>query len=494
MKKGMVPALPVNLLIEGRLCLVVGGGKVALRKCMSLLAAGARVRVVSPEVHQDLAALAAQGTIEHVARAFKDDDVKPVSLVFACTDQRAVNRRILTASRKANVLCGCADGNWSAGDFTSPAVTRHGGLTIAVSTGGQSCRRAKLVKESLARHIANMETAELVVVGTDHRHLNLEQREPFHLSGKRLDRVGALLMHIWGVHEFMPLNTCNRIEIMAVASESAIQDGILTHALGVDRLGAHHAYCLKGPAAWEHSALVCAGMMSQTPGENHVVAQMKAALTHATRKGWAAGMLQEWVASALHLSKHIRNEVVPDIPVREIEELALRALGEFFRELGDRTIMIIGSGRVGRGLASGAVGAGARIIWCYHRNKPSLAPEWTGAVELCAWKDRDRFLSEADAVVCATEASEFVLNAAHAACFKRDQRVLLVDLGVPRNIDPALEQAADSVTIMDMEALKGMGNREALAMEAILARCRSIVHTHREQYERLMESFQGGNT
>ncbi len=488
-----MPALPVNLLIQGRPCLVVGGGRVAARKCGSLLAAGAQVRVVSPALCPELVQRVAADGIDWLERPFKVGDVSDAALVFACTDKRSVNRRVLDACRKAKVLCSCVDGNWAQSDFTSPAVTRHGGLTLTVSTGGQSCRRAKLVKTSLARHLESLETADLVVAGTDQRLLTLEQREPFHLAGHRLERVGGLLMQVWGIHEFMLLNTCNRIEILAVASHPTVEAGILCHALGFDRLPRDAWYQLEGRAAWEHSALVCAGMLSQTPGENHVAAQMKDALAAAVRRGWAGGMLQEWMASALHMSKHIKNEVVPDMPVLEIENLALLALQERIGSLRGRTVMIIGSGMVGRGLAEGAMQAGARIVWCYHRNRPEMPPEWADGVALRPLTAIRRHLPSADAVISATESSGFVLQAGHATCFDPGRKVVLIDLGVPRNIDPELARRADAVDLVDIEKLKGRGAAGLEGLRGALDRCRTIVHAHGEQYERLMDSFQGGN-
>ena len=66
-------------------------------------------------------------------------------------------------------------------------------------------------------------------------------------------------------------------------------------------------YLKKGDKAFEHLCLVTAGMMSQTPGENHITAQMKGSLDKAKEKGWAGNMLQEWISSALYVSKEIKN-------------------------------------------------------------------------------------------------------------------------------------------------------------------------------------------
>ena len=485
--------LPINLRVADRLCLVVGGGRVALRKCTSLLAAGARVRLVSPERCPEFSPLLAAHPIEAIQRPFAQHDLHAVTLVFACTDDRAVNRHILAACRQAKILCSCVDGNWADSDFTSPAVTRHGGLTLTVSTGGRSCRHAKLVKDSLARHMESIETADLLVAGTDHRYLDLAQREPFHLAGARLERVGGMLMQLFGVHEFMLLNTCNRVEIMAVASHATAASGLLCHALGFDRLPEDRYYQLAGAEAWEHSALVCAGMLSQTPGENPIAGQMKAALALARKRGWAAGMLQEWMDSALHTSKHIKHDVVPDIPVREIEDLALAALARHAAREPVKNLIVVGSGMVGRALVAAAVRSVPQIVWCYHRHRPALPDAGPGQIALCPMSKLADRLPAASAVICAVEAKGYVLDHTHADRFAPNRETLLIDLGVPRNIDPTLGHASQNLERIDMETLKQADANRQQALAPYIRRCRGIIHAHRAQYEKLMESFQGAN-
>ena len=144
------PMLPVSLLVAGRPCLVVGGGEIAARKTGHLLDAAATVTVVSPTVCAELEKLARAGKIRFVARLFQDADAGGKYLVFATTDDREVNRRVLEACHARGVLCSAADSNWTQGDFVSPAITRRGGLVVTVSTGGRSCREAKIVKDRIA--------------------------------------------------------------------------------------------------------------------------------------------------------------------------------------------------------------------------------------------------------------------------------------------------------------------------------------------------------
>ncbi len=228
--------LPVNLFLAGRPCLVVGGGKVAWRKIQLLLEAGAEVAAVSPEVCPEVGELIEQGLITHTVRPFEAHDIDDATLVYAAANSRGVNRNVLECCREKGILCCCVDGNWSKSDFTTPAITRYNQLTLSVSSGGNDCRQSKMVKNSLARHLKMMEAANLVIVGTDHNHLTVEEREPYHLTGPRFERGGFMIMQLWGIHEFMILNTCNRVEVIAVVSDETEKNGILRHVMGFTAL------------------------------------------------------------------------------------------------------------------------------------------------------------------------------------------------------------------------------------------------------------------
>lgn len=139
---------PVNLDIGGKLCLVVGGGKVAARKVRGLLAAGARVRVISPALHARLEALLAQDGIEWQRKAFVAEDVEGAFLVFAATDQPEVQAAVLAAARSQNLLINMADNPVDC-DFQVPAVLRRGELSISIATNGTTPAVAALVRRQL---------------------------------------------------------------------------------------------------------------------------------------------------------------------------------------------------------------------------------------------------------------------------------------------------------------------------------------------------------
>jgi len=485
--------IPLNLFLDGRPCLVVGGGKVALRKIRLLLDAGAEIAVVSPEVHPEVGELIEEKRITHTVRPFENHDIAGAVLVYAATNSRTVNREVLDCCREKQILCCCVDGNWAQGDFTTPAITHHNQLTLSVSSGGNDCRQSKMVKNSLARHLKMMESANLVIVGTDHNHLTVEEREPYHLTGHRLERAGFMIMQLWGIHEFMILNTCNRVEVIAVVSDETAQNGILRHIMGFTALKEDKFYLKSGKAAFEHLCLVTAGMLSQTPGENHITAQIKEAQENAKARGWAGSLTQAWVSAALQVSKAIKNQVAPMLRVYEIEDLALRYLEATGKDLAASTIMVLGAGTIGKGLVKDSLPKAEKIIWCYHVSPPEISKEWNGKIELCTFNTMKERIAEADIIISATESPGHLLHRAHAPFFNQERPVVLLDLGMPRNIDPELDTLSADITVVDLDGLKYWYRRELADMNDILFRSRAIVSGHQDLYEKITNSFQGGN-
>jgi precorrin-2 dehydrogenase/sirohydrochlorin ferrochelatase len=139
---------PMFVDLQGKCCLVVGGGEIATRKVQGLLDAEARVVVVSPALCATLTTLAAQGVITHHARPFRSDDVLGCTLVIGATDRPDVNAAVCKAARAQDVWVNIVD-TPEACDFIAPAIVRRGALQIAISTGGQSPTLAKRIRMQL---------------------------------------------------------------------------------------------------------------------------------------------------------------------------------------------------------------------------------------------------------------------------------------------------------------------------------------------------------
>jgi len=135
----------ISLNLEDANCLVVGGGTVAFRKVESLLASGATVKVVSPEVAREIENL---GEVEIIRRKFCGDDLEGMFLVISATDNREVNEQVAHAARERGILVNVVDVP-DLCNFYVNAQVRRGDLTISVSTAGSSPATARKIREEL---------------------------------------------------------------------------------------------------------------------------------------------------------------------------------------------------------------------------------------------------------------------------------------------------------------------------------------------------------
>jgi siroheme synthase-like protein len=153
---------PVFLNADGRKCLVVGGGQVALRKVGGLLEHGADVTVISPDLCPGLAELARSGEINALAREYRAGDLENAFLAIAATDNSEVNRRVEAQARRRAVLVNVVD-DIENSDFIAPSYLRRGDVTIAISTCGKSPALARKIRLKLEKELGD-EYAELTSV------------------------------------------------------------------------------------------------------------------------------------------------------------------------------------------------------------------------------------------------------------------------------------------------------------------------------------------
>ncbi|MCZ6646329.1 MAG: bifunctional precorrin-2 dehydrogenase/sirohydrochlorin ferrochelatase [SAR324 cluster bacterium] len=139
---------PVFLKLQGKAVLIVGGGNLALQKWRTLLESGARVTVVAPEMHPQLAAGAGPEGPRLLRREYADADLQGVHLLFAATDDQELNRRIVRTAQQAGIIANAVDDPAHCGFYT-PAVLRRGAVTLAISTSGQFPGLSKALRECL---------------------------------------------------------------------------------------------------------------------------------------------------------------------------------------------------------------------------------------------------------------------------------------------------------------------------------------------------------
>lgn len=400
---------PVNLLLEGQTVLVVGGGRVGLRKTRSLLESGANVRLVCPKALVEFETL----PITWHTKAFSSEDVEGCSLVIACTDDKFVNRHILSVARERHIPCCCADGNWIEGDFIVPAMFRTEDAVVSVSTNGRSCRSAKETKEILFRFMTQTSPGVLFVHG-----VNDAQTIPF-----TPEALSHRLAFLNGLYEWTFLTTCHRTAFIAWATPALIKSGLLTHIFHFPKT----AYTYTDEAAMRHLTFLLAGVESRMIGEFHIVGQVRDAFDLARANGWARTALLNVYAEALRCSQQLREVIEPHLPKIEVETLALEGL--------TGRVVIAGTGRLGAATARQARAMGLEVTVLYHSHP--LEGDWESR-PLVEWREA---LSGASALISALTVEKPYFNA-------NEISIPMIDLGAPRNI-------AGETNVRDLDVLRG---------------------------------------
>jgi len=134
--------------IAGQPVLLAGGGEVAARKAVALLAAGVRLRIIAPALSAPLAELHAADALTWEARPVTPDDVDGMALVICATDDDGADAAVAARARASGIPVAVA-GEPGAGSFITPAVVRRGALQVAVSTGGGSPALAAFVRRRI---------------------------------------------------------------------------------------------------------------------------------------------------------------------------------------------------------------------------------------------------------------------------------------------------------------------------------------------------------
>jgi precorrin-2 dehydrogenase/sirohydrochlorin ferrochelatase len=143
---------PVNLNIKDKLCVVIGGGRVAERKVKNLLRYEGRVRVISPDLTDRLSKWASQGKMDYTRSEYRASHLKGAFLVYAATSDRKVNAEIARDAAKQRLLVNVADSPTESA-FILPAVVRKREISIAVSTNGLSPGKSVRIRDRIKEFI-----------------------------------------------------------------------------------------------------------------------------------------------------------------------------------------------------------------------------------------------------------------------------------------------------------------------------------------------------
>ena len=139
---------PVNLNLENKKSVVIGGGKVALRKILTLLDCGARVEVITPEACEEISQLAEDKKIILLCEKYSAEKLCDGVILIAATNDLELNKKILADGRKKNFLVNAVEGE---SDFNVPSKIERGDFLLTISTGGNSPAFSKFVRENLEK-------------------------------------------------------------------------------------------------------------------------------------------------------------------------------------------------------------------------------------------------------------------------------------------------------------------------------------------------------
>ncbi len=156
---------PVSLDLRDRPCVVVGGCGMAEEKAKGLLAAGARVTVVSPELTPGLADLAVEGRVDVIARRYRRGDLRKAFLVVVVERDPAVAEAVWQETRERNVLVNTMDDAPHC-DFIAPAVLRRGDLAVAITTDGKAPALAARLRQRLDLELGDEHARFLELAGS----------------------------------------------------------------------------------------------------------------------------------------------------------------------------------------------------------------------------------------------------------------------------------------------------------------------------------------
>jgi glutamyl-tRNA reductase len=315
----------------------------------------------------------------------------------------------------------------------------------------------------------------LVLVGISHHRAPVELRERVVLDGAGASALAAELAADGA--EAVCLSTCNRTEIyLAHPHVAAAEERAESALAGLSDVDVKPAlYRLRDWAAALHVFRVAAGLDSLVPGEGEILGQVRAAY----EAGRPGPLLDKLFRQALHAGRKVRAETAIGESPASVPAAAAALAQQVFGELDGRRVLVVGAGKVGEHAARNLASRGATIAFVANRTlEPAEELARRFGAEAVPLERVPLELERVDVLVSSTSAAEIVLRRDAVAASLRPRRgrpLLLVDLAVPRDIDPAVHELdgcflydIDDLEAVVTESLSGR-RREAARAEAVVA-------------------------
>jgi glutamyl-tRNA reductase len=317
-----------------------------------------------------------------------------------------------------------------------------------------------------------------MVIGVSYRTAPVAVRERFWISEPRRYEALVQLSHAEAVDEVAVLATCNRTEFILWTRDAAAASGsvlnFLTREYGLRLCEWKHFYRKIDELALAHVFRVASSLDSMVLGEPEIVAQVKAAWALAQQVGTAGRFLDALFQKALTVSKRVCNETAVSSAAVSVPHAAVELARQIFGSLKDRKVLLLGAGKMSETAARYLIENGANDVRVINRTTET-AQELARALNGRAFPFEERLsqVREADVVISSTSCPHVILTREETEKIveQRDGApLLLVDIALPRDIDPAVREVP-GVFLYDIDELEqatkqNEGERKLAAADA----------------------------
>ncbi len=335
--------LPLAVNVNGLKCLVVGGGRVALRKVKTLLNAGALITIIAPDVHEELQDLVDNNTITWLSNEYQPKQITNYDFIIAATSDKVLNVRIgKDAKRLKKLYCIVSSGQHSQVIF--PAIHSQDGIMLAVHSNGLNCRRSKQVRDDIARYLQGKHhlNEEFLVFGFKHCELPAEISRGLNHFARKADLQDSL-------SNTLIISTCQRWECY-ISSKTPRKDLRKIFSLLESKLNAEitqylpNAYFRYDNAAYHHLLSILVGLDSPLIGETEIISQVRSAMSRylSQTKNLLTGIFE----STILASRKIRNSCGLEPTQISWADVVVSAILEKINIQKAPNVLIIGTGKL----------------------------------------------------------------------------------------------------------------------------------------------------
>jgi len=324
---------------------------------------------------------------------------------------------------------------------------------------------------------------KLVITGLNHRTAPVEVREKIAFSEASLEGALDCLRTQHGFLEGLILSTCNRVEIAVTTDESADPqqciEQFLSQIRGVPREWiAPYLYHHTGSDAIRHLFRVAASLDSMVVGEPQILGQLKAAYAVAKGHGAVNGFLDMVVSRAFNVAKRVRSETEIGQSAVSVSYAAVELAREIFGSLNGRKVLLVGAGKMSELSARHLRRSGVGDIFVTNRTRSraeEMAAVFQGLVV-----DYDKLtaaLPEVDIVIASSGAPHYILNKEQMKKVigtRRNRPMFLIDIAVPRNIEPAVNEL-DNVFLYDIDDMQKVVERNIEGRRQVAEQAEDII-------------------